>query len=59
MPGRKERLGCERNDITTYSSYVNRMGEFDDDDDDDNITLPPPTKTVKLQIHTLMYPYVR
>ena len=31
------------------------MGEFDDDDD----TIPPPhTKTGKLQIHMLMYPYI-
>lgn len=36
-----------------YRRYGNRMGEFDDD----LIPLPPPTKTVKLQIHMLMYPY--
>jgi hypothetical protein len=38
MSGRRERLGCYSNDITTYSRYVNRMGEFDDDDN-----IPPPS----------------
>jgi hypothetical protein len=37
------------------------MGEFDDDYDGDDDTIPPPPppiKTVKLQIHMLMYPYI-